>query len=134
MSVFLHAFNTLEHFVSFVRMSKKRSRQPPAHLKDYAHIEDKGSTSKYREWCRTDCMNCIYLLIVDTSTYKIVLDSNDKEYVVTLKELEVEGLPAAEDDLDIGAKVVWMHKGRTGYAAEVIELPDHCEPRVFVIV
>ena len=59
-------------------------------------------------------------------TYKIVLDSNDKEYVVSLKELEIEGLPATDDDLDIGTKVVWIHKGRTGYAAEVIELPD-CE-------
>lgn len=56
--------------------------------------------------------------------YQIVLDSNDKEYDVTLKELEIGGIPANEEDLDIGTKVVWMHRGRTGYAAEIIKLPD----------
>ena len=56
--------------------------------------------------------------------YQIVLDSNDKEYDVTLKELEIGGIPANEEDLDIGTKVVWMHRGRTRYAAKIIKLPD----------
>ena len=57
--------------------------------------------------------------------YQIVLGSNDKEYDVTLKELEIGGIPANEEDLDIGTKVVWMpHRGRTRYAAKIIKLPD----------
>lgn len=58
--------------------------------------------------------------------YKIVLDSNDKEYDVTLKKLEIVpgGIPANQEDIDIGTKAIWMHKGRTGYAGEVIKLPE----------
>ena len=40
----------------------------------------------------------------------MVLDSNHKEYSVPLKELEIEGLPAKEDEVTIGTKVVWLHR------------------------
>lgn len=32
-------------------------------------------------------------------------------------------MPAAEEDLDIGTKVVWVYRGKVSYAAEVLQPP-----------
>ena len=57
-------------------------------------------------------------------TCKIVLDSNNKEYTVCINQLEINGMPPRAVDLDIGTKVVWIHKGRNLYAAEVLQEPS----------
>ena len=71
-------------------------------------------------------------MVLAEGMYQIVLDSNDKEYNATLKELEIGGIPANEEHLDIGSKVVWMHRGRTGYAAEIIKLPDGKDNTLYI--
>ena len=106
--------------------TRKRSRNPPAHLKDYAQIKENVTLKDTSSELTGMSRDLIYLAFwfLAEGMYQIVLDSNDKEYNVTLKELELGGIPANEEDLDIGSKVVWMHRGRTGYAAEIIKLPD----------
>ena len=43
---------------------------------------------------------------------------------MNITELEIDGLAAKEEDLDIGTKVVWIHKGRKSYSAEILEPPS----------
>ena len=51
------------------------------------------------------------------------------EHTVRIAELETGGMPAKHEELHVGTEVIWVHKNKKSYAAEIVELLDgHCIP------